>query len=200
MTKWLWSAGVAAVALVASVATGSAATLVSDGAVGDVSINTTSPISIIGQVATAGTDSLAYGADYEEFSVTPPGISVSGNTITVSLLTAANWTDFGWGLFNENPNALGATPVVTGNQGIANVTLSNPPADYFLAFTSDGNACATRGGCADNFSVVLGTDAVFTPLPGTLALLAGGLGLIGFAGRKRRQKSQVSLGSFSAAN
>jgi hypothetical protein len=72
------------------------------------------------------------------------------------------------------------------NLGPFNLTA---PDSYALEITGTANGLVSYGGAVSTVGTGSGGT---TPLPGTLALLAGGLGLLGFAGRKKRGKNSLT--------
>lgn len=97
-------------------------------------------------------------------------VSGPGNTEVGPVLNGGQLTCFTGGQCTDTGYAL--VQFIDTNSGIGSVVLSD-----------------TQGSAAFEFGTTGNTTELETPLPGALALFAGGLGLIGFVGRRRRKTS-----------
>jgi len=72
---------------------------------------------------------------------------------------------------------------------------------YYLLLTGTAAAGANSGilSYSGNISTTGASNVGGTPLPGTLALFAGGLGLLGFTGWRKRNKERGGVGRLSLA-
>ncbi len=135
----------------------------------------------------------AYDYD-DEWGNTPPGYtnpgcvvggglcSLVGNfkvTFTATILGGAFDGQSIFAVFSPTNNKTGG---FLGWEGLDATGLSETVFDQHSGSTSTVN-----GGLADIF---LGTPPTGTPLPAGLPLFAGGLGLLGFFGRRRKQKTR----------
>ncbi len=75
----------------------------------------------------------------------------------------------------------------SGLGGSVNVGLSSSPFQYLIATTPGGAGDGYRISSLDAIAAPM--DATPVPLPAALPLLAGGLGLMGFVGRRRNRKA-----------
>jgi len=134
-----------------------------------------------------GTTALSFSSDWVEFYVTPAG---TNTTVTVDDLAGAlypgeQWEITGPGLSigaesaNDTP-----TPIAIPFSGIAN--------DYYLRLASSAPTVTDGGSSNFSLTVPLGSGTQ-TPLPGALALFAGGLGLLGATALRRSKKVGRSL-------
>jgi hypothetical protein len=136
----------------------------------------------------SGTSALTYGSDWLEFTVNPSTIGV----VTVDVL--ANFFTDAPSYPNETYQLL--VGGVNGASVIGQTTVTNTPVQvsltgglyYFLELAS--GAPSSPGSSTGSIQVTGGTEeGNFAPLPGALALFAGGLGLLGFAGLRRSRKT-----------
>jgi len=146
------------------------------------------PVKAGGVVQTGG--ALTYATDWMEFFIT----DALGGTATVDELA-----DGFSGEEYEISTSAGGAPITGGGPLLATntptfITLSTG-VDYFLGLSA---AAPSSGFGSSDFSVQVAAG-VNTPLPGTLALFAGGLGLLGFAGLRKSRKSARFSGSFAGA-
>jgi hypothetical protein len=133
---------------------------------------------------------LAYLSDYIEFTVAPTTFT----TVSVNDLAGS----FPNEMFQLAEGTAGGT-VVLAPQSVTNVTFGKSitivlaaGVDYFLELLS--GTPSPVGNSSQAISVVASdNDPAPTPLPGGLALLVGGLGVLGFAGFQKRRKTGRAL-------
>jgi hypothetical protein len=121
----------------------------------------------------------------------------NGNLIAMSFTIAGetfnltNASNAGVG-FNQNSNDTAEiinSIVYTGTIGSTMVTLSLSSGGFDYTFT-DSNP---NGSYADSSGGLITATLTATPLPATLPLFAGGLGMFGLFGRRRKQKALNAL-------
>jgi hypothetical protein len=142
---------------------------------------------------------LSYASDWVEFVVNPSSLSA----VTVDVL--ANFAN-GPSYPNEFYQLLSGS--VSGATVVGPTAVTNTPnfiglstgVLYFLELASGGPSTIdnlqTVGTSSLSIQVPTGDNEIGpAPLPGALALFAGGLGLLGFAGLRRSRKTGRSLAS-----
>lgn len=145
------------------------------------------PTLIGGTAASSG--ALTYGTDWVEFVIS----GAAGATATVDEL-ANGFVGETFEIATSAGGApLGGLPLPADNDPVF-FTLSTG-VDYFLGLSAPK---PLSGFGRSDYSVSV-TGGVDTPIPGTLALFAGGLGLLAFAGLRRGRKSARFSGSFAGA-
>ena len=141
-----------------------------------------------GSVNTSG--ALTYASDWMEFYIG----GTTGGTALVD--------ELGNGFLDEMyeiSTSAGGSPITGGGPYLATntptfITLSTG-VDYFLGLSA---APPLSGFGSSDFSVYV-ADVAKSPLPGTLVLFAGGLGLLAFAGLRKSGKSSRFSRSFAGA-
>lgn len=186
MRRLLWAAGAAAAIAVVTASSASAATLVETSVGGDVTCSVCGVgTQIIGSVE--GTNALSYAADFLDFNVGSPPPAVNG-TVDVDVLFDDPWLGETWQLVGP-----GSTIIASGAPSNTPTPVVLIAGDaYSLQFASLGGPTNSYGENSFNIEVP-GGDAGAAPIPGTLALFGGGLGLLGLTGlRKRKSKEPLS--------
>jgi len=189
MRRLLCSAAATAACLVASavLSAGNAATVTSLGTSGDVSAITQTSLQTQSGLVT-GSSQLSYTTDWMKFVIGPPP-SAPSTSVTVNFLATLIYPGESW----QVTTSVGGAPLFSGT---ANDTPVSSPlsilTNYYLEFASA--SAPGIGGGLSTFSIqVPGSNVNPTPLPGTLALFAGGLGLLGFTGWRKRNKVQKGM-------
>ena len=141
---------------------------------------------IAGSILDLNSTPLTYANDYIEFFIQP---NASNAQAAVNALTGG----FPAGTTYQIQEQIGLGPKTTVlGPKTANDTTSSlllvpgVGIDYFLEFNTDGGTFGTA-------PQIGGWSVALTPLPGALALFAGGLGLLGFAGLSRSRKTGRGL-------
>jgi hypothetical protein len=192
MRKLLCVAAAGVFSLGLSAANAATVTLV--GSAGITAVQT-GPANISG-VVLGSPSALAFLSDYIEFTVAPTTFT----TISVDDLAGS----FPNEQFQLTEGTAGGT-VVLAPQSVTNVTFGKTltivlaaGVDYFLELLS--GQPNPVGNSSQAISVVASDNAPApTPLPGGLALLLGGLGVLGFAGfQKRRKAGNAPFAAFAA--
>jgi hypothetical protein len=92
------------------------------------------------------------------------------------------------------PFQSGAGPTTTGTYVLNNYDLAAGTyvLDTYLGSCGAGQSCSDNDTSTDP-TYAVGFSPVATPLPATLPLFAGGLGLMGLLGRRRKRKAAVAI-------
>jgi hypothetical protein len=145
----------------------------------------TNPSVISGTESTVSPNSMTVPNDYIEFIVTPT--QVGDVSLTVGLI--GGYSSLGFDLTTSPGGAV----LATGSAGSVIPVSLVGSTDYYLELFSTGGGTGTWG------IDINGGAAGTTPLPGALALFAGGLGLFGFVGLRKGRKGRRALTSVAAA-
>ena len=173
-------AAVAALCAAPQVASASTITLVSFGGTG-LSAAQEGPYGIGGQVISAS--ALAFASDFVEFYLTPAGAT----TVTVQDLANTNFPNEQWQIIGPGLN----TGLHDANNIPTNITI--PDGGIGNVYSLELNSGAPLVFGISTFSLT--TEA---PLPGALALFAGGLAMLGASGLRKRKKDRSAISSVAA--
>jgi len=189
MERLICSAAVASVLLgasgIASIANAATLNFVGESGTG-LTASSVTPQLITGNVS--GTSALAFTSDWVEFTVAPTtSTTLNANTLSTALYPGETW---------RVTSGTAGGSVVLGPNFANNIPASavlTAGTDYFLEL----NSTTPISGAQSSFSVAVAA----TPLPDTLALFAGGLGLLlGIsAWRKRKNAGRPSMMVAAAA-
>jgi hypothetical protein len=126
---------------------------------------------------------LSYAADYVTFDVSPNNTTA---TVALNFQSNASYPGGHFEVLDDSTNAflIIPTPIST-TSTVYDLTLDTG-VDYTIQFKSTGapDSCSALP-CAGNLSFTISP----TPIPGALALLAGGLGMLGFGGLFKRRRT-----------
>jgi hypothetical protein len=149
--------------------------------------------SIGSQQQSPWTGSATPGATYScvDCAMTPPGTGPE----TVTYNNTAGTTTFSilWGTPDSYNNleligSLGDTFNITGSTLAASAGIQPSTSFDWVTFTITGETLASVQLSDNGTAAFEYADVTFTPLPAALPLFAGGLGMIGLLGRRRKRK------------
>jgi len=176
------AAGAALLALCAvpQVASASTITYVSSGGTG-LTAAQEGLYGVGGQVISAAP--LSFASDFVDFYLTPAGAT----TVTVQDLANTNFPNEQWQIIGPGLN----TGVEDANNVPTNITI--PDGGIGNVYSLELNSGAPLVFGISTFSLT--TEA---PLPGALALFAGGLAMLGAGGLRKRKKDRSAISSVAA--
>jgi hypothetical protein len=175
-------------ALISAVALASAALVSQSAYAGKIDTETSKTIELIGNVGTFG-NLLTGGNSGQSFSdrylFTTSGVADLNAELATRSGNIKNGLDItGFALYNAAGELLGSTALAKGISEIFTLSVDNLAAgSYYLQING-----SLRSNAAGRY---LGNLAIAIPEPATYALMLGGLGLVGFAARRRKPASKA---------
>jgi hypothetical protein len=129
-------------------------------------------------------------------SPTPPG--TGSETVTYNNLAGTSTFSILWGTpdaYNTLTltGANGNTFSLTGAQLAASAGIAPSSGFDWVTFTVTGTTFSSAALFDDGTAAFEYADVTFTPLPAALPLFAGGLGMIGLLGRRRKRQGATAL-------